>query len=228
MTLSLRVANWNLAWRSPRSVAAPVIRRRLDAVGAEVAVLTEARLSMLDGWWHHTCDAGVGHYPGTPEDGTKVAIASTHPMRVFERCKDTNLPPGNFLAVDVTIGSRSLRIIGVVVRYNQINQYIDALPEALKMTVTDRTILAGDFNLRFPGGPASSRLVDVLDDFGLTIRTQGQHRPLSGERPLLDHIAVSESLNTSDLTVWPRRDPTFADGTKEVTDHAGSAITVQP
>jgi endonuclease/exonuclease/phosphatase family metal-dependent hydrolase len=138
------------------------------------------------------------------------------------------LPPGNFVAADVETSLGTVRVIGIVIRYNQNREYITELPRALERTVTARTVLAGDFNLRIPGGRLSDQLVGVLAGFGLSAQTTGDHLSLAAERPLIDHIAISADLTSEGLDVWSRRDPRFRHGTTEVTDHAGAALDLYP
>jgi hypothetical protein len=222
-----RVATWNLRWRGPKSDAAPVIRARLDSIGPDVAVLTETRMSTLTDW-PVAKDAGLGVYKGSPADGAKVAIVAKRPCEVVNATGNPDLPPGNFLALDVDTDFGSLRVIGIVIRYNQKSAYVDALPAALERTVTERTVLAGDFNLKIPAGGLATRLDSILRQFDLTVRTAGEHGVLADERPLVDHIAASVGLASDALAVWPRRDPAYRDGRVEVTDHAGAALTVRP
>lgn len=166
-------------------------------------------------------------YPGSPADGAKVAIVSHQPMKVVNVGGSDELPPGNFLAVDAATGAGPLRVIGMVVRWKEIGRFLDALPDTLDRTVVPgRTVVAGDFNLRVPGGAQSGRLEAALDAAGLSVRTGGDHAPLACERPLIDHIAASRALRTTDLEVWPRRHPRYREGTAELTDHAGTAVTV--
>lgn len=222
----LRFATWNLRWAGPGSAATPAIRRRLERVAPEVAVLTEARTSVLEPDWPYLADGGVGVYRGNPVDGAKVAIVSRVPMEVVDRVGDESLPPGNFLAVDVDAPGGPLRVIGIVVRYDQKRAFIDALPAALERNVTDRTVLAGDFNLALPGRGLAERMEKVLAEVGLRVVTAGPHEVLRGERTLKDHIAVSSDLSVGHLTVWPRRDPSCRGGEVEVSDHAGVAISI--
>ncbi len=148
-------------------------------------------------------------------------------MQFVDNVGSPDLPSNNFVAVDVETGIGSIRVIGVVVRYNQIGKYINALPAALTANKADRMIVAGDFNLPIPNGPLSRQLVSVLKDAGLSVVTEGDHESLQGERTLKDHIAVTSDLHVSDLQVWPRRDNSYHDGKKEVTDHAGAAVVVE-
>ncbi len=219
------IANWNLRWASPNEERTAVITKRLASVFPDVAVLTEADLRTLTSW-NHVLDAG--EHPKAPgPDKRKVAIVSQFPMTLVDAIGSPALPTNNFLAVDVEMPGGVMRVIGVVVRWNQKTEYVEALPEALANTVRDRTILAGDFNLRIPNGPLSRRLVEVLDKAGLDVVTAGTHDVLSDELPLIDHIAISRDLRADSLVVWPRRDPGYSDGEKELTDHAGCSIEVR-
>lgn len=221
----LKIATWNLWWAGPKSARLDAIRDQLDCIAPDVAVLTEVNLDAISSW-HHRPDAGQHPRVRNPK-WRKVAIVSHLPTKVVDDVGSLRLPPNNFLAVDVETAAGSVRVIGIVVRYNQKTEYVNALPEALKATVTDRTVLAGDFNLKIPGGRLSKRLVAVLGEAGLEVRTSGDHDSLTNERSLIDHIAVSPSLTTSEPEVWPRFHPRFAGGKKQQSDHAGCALRVQ-
>ena len=202
------------------------IQDRLALMNPDVAVLTEARLGLLDHWPHKNL-AGGGRYPGTPDDGSKVAIVAKRKLTIVDHGTDDKLVTRNFLAVDLETEGAPLRVIGIVVRFRQIAAFIGQLPAVLERTVVDdRTVLAGDFNLWIPGGPRSAQLLRVLENAGLAVRTGGTHGQLEGERPLIDHIAPSHTLEVADLDVWPRQDPGYENGTAEITDHASAALTV--
>ena len=49
------------------------------------------------------------------------------------------------------------------------------------------------------------------------------HDVLEGERGLIDHIASTPDLKAAAVNVWPGRHPNYRNGTREVTDHEGSA-----
>lgn len=147
----LKIATWNLQWATPRSSHTSVITRRLDAASTDIAVLTEVDLRTLS-TWEHVFDAGQHPLVRGP-DKRKVAIVSRLPMKLVDAVGSAALPPNNFVAVDVEAPFGNVRVIGIVIRYNQKAEYVDALPEALEETVTAHTIVAGDFNLTIPGGP---------------------------------------------------------------------------
>ena len=105
-------------------------------------------------------------------------------------------------------------------------RYIEHLPAALDANLGPKTIVAGDFNHQHPAtsGPALE-LEDTLKSRGLSIHTAGTHLQLGDERGLIDHIASTSDLRVvGPAIVWPRHDPNYRNGTKEVTDHAGSAV----
>jgi len=146
-------------------------------------------------------------------------------MSLVDRIGTADLPPANFVAADVEAPGGALRVIGIVVRWNEIGRYLDHLPEASDKNMAKRTIVAGDFNLRPPAARCHvKRLKQILSERDLTIHTAGTHPELADERPLIDHIATTSDLTSGRPIIWPRRVPTFANGAKEVSDHAGSAL----
>ncbi len=92
--------------------------------------------------------------------------------------------------------------------------------------LTNRTICAGDFNLRMPGGPLSRKLHSVLEGAGLRLVSGGDHDALRDERGLIDHIAVSATMQSGKLQVWARRHAWYRNGESELSDHAGCSIDV--
>jgi endonuclease/exonuclease/phosphatase family metal-dependent hydrolase len=149
------------------------------------------------------------------------------PLRLVDDVGSPDLRPANFVAVDVQVSeSQSIRVIGIVVRWAERSRYLDHLPAALDANLGPKTIVAGDFNHRHPStGRLALQLEETLTSRGLSIHTAGPHPQLGDERPLIDHIASTADLDVAKpVAVWPRHDPSYRNGTKEVTDHAGSAV----
>ena len=220
---SLRIATWNLEWATTRTSNFSTIEKRLEQVDSDVAVLTEITTGIADRW-PYMADGGT-HPDICIGNKRKVAIVSKYPITVVDPVGSQDLPSANFLAVDIDTPGGATRVIGVVVRWAHRSLYLDHLPAALAKNMTERTIVAGDYNHRFPdGGPLASRLGSILHAEGLTIHTEGIHPELESERGLIDHIDTTADLSAGRPIVWPRHDPSFRNGTKEVTDHAGSAV----
>ena len=222
---SLRIATWNLEWSGERSWRTPHQLHRLQSVAPDVAVLTEARLPVVRQIFAHTVDAGPHPLSNVP-NGSKVVIASRHPMRLVDKIGSPDLPPHNFAAVDIDMpGLGPIRVIGVVIRWKEKRAYLDALPEALAGTVNRRTIFAGDFNMSLlRETPLERDLGQILTDHDLRIVTKGPWPILEDERPLIDHIAVGSDLTSGDPHVWPRH---ISEDPRRITDHAGVALDLQ-
>ena len=220
----LRIATWNLEWATTGTANWPTIEKRLESVDPDVAVLTEMTVGTADRW-PHVIDAGT-HPDICTGNKRKVAIASKHPLTLVDGVGSPQLPPANFVAVDAHIpGGGPVRVIGIVVRWFERKLYLDHLPDALDANLAARTIVAGDFNHRHPAKSGLAlKLEQTLSQRGLTIHTAGDHPELGDERGLIDHIATTDDLSPSAPIIWPRHDPRFAEGGKEVTDHAGSAV----
>lgn len=219
-----RVVTWNLAWAGPRSWRTPVISERLRAAAADVAVVTEARVDVVQGLYECVVHPGPHPRSGQPR-GSKVVVASDHPIHVVDLVGSPGLPERNFAAVDVDLPGGRLRVIGIVVRYNEKRRFIDALPYALAATVAGPTIVAGDFNQHLLDRRGlNGRLHEALDAAGLTVWTARAWPQLTAERPLVDHIAASADLRASEVRVWPRRCAAGED--REVSDHAGVAAAL--
>lgn len=220
----MKVLTWNLEWAKLTSWRSGPVLRRLHTEAADIAVLTETQLGLARAAFPYVVDAGPHPRSGQP-DGSKVVVASRHPLELIDAIGSPELPERNFVAVDVTIPDvGTIRIIGIVIRYNQKTAYIQALPDALARLVTPRTVLAGDFNLpMLKGTKLEMRLLSVLSDVGLCVPTARRWPELAAERPLIDHIALGSGLACLDVTVWPRLDEQRG---KPMTDHAGVSLEV--
>jgi endonuclease/exonuclease/phosphatase family metal-dependent hydrolase len=222
----VRVLTWNLQWAKSKAWRAGPMLERLRAEAADVAVLTEAQVPMARDLYEHVVDAGP-HPKARQPDGSKVVIASQWPIEVVDLTGSPDLPPHNFVAVDVEApGLGLVRIVGIVIRWNEKRTYIDALGPILERLVTERTVLAGDFNLTM--AKVTSLECDLtrhLSDTGLRLATMGIGEALADEPPLIDHIAVSNGLDASDVRVWGR----YVQGDeRRVSDHAGVSVTIGP
>lgn len=222
----MRVLAWNLEWAKLTSWRAEPILARLRTEHADVAVLTEAQVPFVREVYEHVAHAGP-HPKARQPDGSKVVVASRHPLEVVDLVGSDDLPPRNFVAVDVVPpGQDPIRILGVVIRYNQKREYIEALPPVLARLVTERTVLAGDYNLSMlRARPLERLLTATLDQARLEIATAGPWPALEDETPLIDHIALSQDLQADDIRVWPRH----IDGEeRRITDHAGVSLRLRP
>lgn len=143
----MRVLTSNIEWVRTTWWRGEPVLDRLRTEAADIAILTEAQVPLVRELYDHVVDAGP-HPRANQPDGSKVVVASRHPMEVVDLHGSDDLPPHNFVAVDVLpSGGERLRVIGVVIRYNQKREYIEALPPVLDRLVDEHTVFAGDFNL---------------------------------------------------------------------------------
>lgn len=191
----MRVLTWNVEWTKLTWWRAAPILARLRREAADVAVLTEAQVPLAHELYEHVVDAGP-HPKARQPEGSWVVVASRHPLEIVDLVGSEDLPPRNFVAVDVVPPEGdSLRVIGVVIRYSQKREYIDALAPILKRLATERTVFAGDFNLSMlQTRPLERTLHETLEEAQLKIATTGPWPVLTNESPFIDHIAVSSLL----------------------------------
>lgn len=218
----MKVLTWNLQWAKLSWWRAEPILERLRVETADVAVLTEAQVLFARELYPYVVDAGP-HPKSRQPQGSKVVVASRYPLEVVDLVGSPDLPPKNFVAVDVEVPNfATVRVIGIVIRWNEKRAYIDALPEALAALVTDRTVLAGDYNLTMTKNSRLERdLTRTLDDVGLRLQTATDWEVLAEESSLIDHIAIGRGLTASQIKVWGR----YVDGeARRITDHAGASL----
>ena len=97
---------------------------------ADVAVLAETQVAVAEHHFAHQVNAGP-HPASNKPYGSKVVLASKHPLAVVGLVGDPELPEANFVAVDVLLpDGNPLRVVGIVVRYKEKRRYVRALPAA--------------------------------------------------------------------------------------------------
>ena len=226
----MRVATWNTEWADATSARGSRVRTILEALGAEILVITEGSVDLLP-QAGETVDAGNQWGYTTKPDRRKVmawtrtswrdvaTITSGAGLgRVVHGVTETSLGPVRVIAVcipwrdcHVRTGRRDASPWSEHIECcDQIRSLLDSFKDALP------TIVMGDFNQRVPrhGQPlhVAAALDHALTD--LTIHTGGE----TSAGKLIDHIATSDQLKCSAIHPWPATNERG-----RLSDHAGVA-----
>ena len=103
---------WNLQWATHRSGRYELVSKHPAAVDADVAVLAETQVAVAEHHFAHQVNAGP-HPASNKPYGSKVVLASKHPLAVVGLVGDPELPEANFVAVDVLLpDGNPLRVVG--------------------------------------------------------------------------------------------------------------------
>jgi endonuclease/exonuclease/phosphatase family metal-dependent hydrolase len=225
----MKIITWNLQWASPSSKQGRLIREQIQQLGHEVICYTEVDRTFLSGG--HVLEAS-GDY-GYPHNGErrKVVLWSKNPWTDVDTLGDPDLPSGRF----VTGITQGIRFVGVCIPWKDAHvrngrrdrepwedhlAYCEGLGRLLRKFVMGKEpiCMLGDFNQRIPRkyqpDNVAKALLDALPE-QFHILTEGM-KDAEGKN-LIDHIAVSESMDAEVTSIIPRFVP---DGTV-LSDHVG-------
>ena len=216
--MSLRVANWNVEWATPRSRRTVEILSRISRHSPEVVCLTETHVDLLSQPGHTICSRPDHGYT-IREDRRKVILWSREPWDQVDRVGSDTMPPGRFVSgvtrtsvgevavIGVCIpwfGSRTeaSRTVGRKMRWEDHQQYLTGLAEVLAGGQARRLIVMGDFNQAIgPDSRAPQELQLALRRaFPPSMRIATSELAFQ-ERRSIDHIALSADWVVSRLDV---------------------------
>ena len=223
----MRIATWNVAWRSPKSDSAPEIQSRVMALNPSIVCFTEASGEYLtDG---HTISSEENY--GYPIKGQrrKVSLWGREEWTSIDATGSPDLPSGRFVYGELG----AWKIMGVCIPWRDAHvatgrkdrkgweEHLTYLG-ALKSAITEKRphIIMGDFNQRVPRDRSYSvpkRVYEALNDAfeGYSVATANLHPKL------IDHIAVAGVVNAGKAKVidnqWNGR---------KLSDHIGSSVVV--
>ncbi|MEQ8842280.1 MAG: endonuclease/exonuclease/phosphatase family protein [Acidimicrobiales bacterium] len=223
----MRIATWNLERKTTTSPTGAAAVTHLGSLGADILVLTEARLSFPAGDGFLVSSRSWGS-----DDERKVVMWSRKPWRNVDDVGSLELPPHRFVAATTDTESGPVHVIGVCISWHMANvvhgdrnrkpweDHI-AYCACLRKLIDDRRtstplVVAGDFNQRLRSPPQRGArhrdaIANCLD--GLALPTAGI---VPGwDREENDHIATA-FLRSESVHGWPK----VVDGVR-MSDHAG-------
>lgn len=235
---AVRVANWNVAWATPRSRRTGEILRRIDEREPEVVCLTESDCRLLDGDGHIICsrpDYGYRQIKGR----RKIVLWSREPWERVDDLGIEAMTPGRFVSGVTQTSLGPVAVVGICIpwfgsrtearrgperreRWEDHERYLACLTEYMGRVRTERLIVMGDFNQVIGAGSrAPARLRAALEaafPTGMTIVTS----ELAYEgRKSIDHLVLSDDLAAESVEAIGNYD-----GEQRLSDHFGVAVEV--
>ena len=222
----IRVATWNVEWATPETKAGKRIQQIINQIDADIFVLTEGcRELMPEGF---VLDGGTDWgYESEDARKRKVLLWSRYPLVDPSQGEGFQLPEGRFIAATVQHPVGDIRIYGVCIPWKDAHvrtgrkdrtpwedhsTYLEGLRQLVEQEKSPLVVL-GDFNQRIPRVSQSVLVAEQLSRCmdGLQVCTA-----LPLDKPLIDHIAVSQELVSTKVEVIPDHD---SEG--RLSDHRG-------
>ena len=222
----IRLATWNVEWATPESKAGKRIQQIIKQIDADIFVLTEGcRELMPEGF---VLDGGTDWgYESEDERRRKVLLWSRYPLVDASDGDGFQLPGGRFIAATVQHPVGDIRIYGVCIPWKDAHvrtgrkdrtpwedhsTYLEGLRQLVEQEKSPLVVL-GDFNQRIPRVSQPVLVAEQLSRCmdGLQVCTA-----LPLDKPLIDHIAVSQELVSTKVEVIPDHD---SEG--RLSDHRG-------
>jgi endonuclease/exonuclease/phosphatase family metal-dependent hydrolase len=222
----IRVATWNVEWATPETKAGKRIQQIIKQIDPDIFVLTEGcRELMPEGFF---LDGGTDWgYDIEDQRRRKVLIWSRWPLVDPFQGVDLNLPDGRFIAATVQHSDGDIRVFGVCIPWKDAHVrtgrkdrapwedhslYLDGLQQLVKNVKTP-LVVAGDFNQRIP---RVSQPLQVAEKLSRCMDGLHVCSALTLDKPLIDHIAVSNELLATNVELIPDHD---SEG--RLSDHRG-------
>ena len=227
----IRLATWNVEWATPETKAGKRIQRIIEHVDADIFVLTEGcRELMPEGF---VLDGGTDWgYESEDKRRRKVLLWSRYPLVDASDGDGFQLPGGRFIAATVQHPVCDIRIYGVCIPWKDAHvrtgrkdrtpwedhiTYLEGLRQLVEQEKSPLVVL-GDFNQRIPRVSQPVLVAEQLSRCmdGLRVCTA-----LPLDKPLIDHIAVSQELVSTKVEVIPDHD---SEG--RLSDHRGAIVQI--
>jgi endonuclease/exonuclease/phosphatase family metal-dependent hydrolase len=212
----IRVATWNVEWATPETKAGKRIQRIIEQIDADIFVLTEGCKELMPEGF--VLDGGTDWgYESEDKRRRKVLLWSRYPLADPFQGEGFQLPEGRFIAATVQHPVGDIRIYGVCIPWKDAHvrtgrkdrtpwkdhsTYLEGLRQLIQQ-VDSPLVVAGDFNQRIPRVSQPVLVAEQLSRCtdGLQVCTA-----LPLDKPLIDHIAVSNHFSFSNVEIIPDRD----------------------
>lgn len=227
----IRVATWNVEWATPETKAGKRIQQIIKQIDADIFVLTEGCKELMPEGF--VLDGGTDWgYDATDGRRRKVLLWSRYPLVDPFQGEGLLLPEGRFIAATVQHPAGAIHVYGVCIPWKDAHvrtgrkdrtpwedhsTYLDGLRQLIQQ-VDSPLVVSGDFNQRIPRVSQPVLVAEQLSRCmdGLQVCTA-----LPLDKPLIDHIAVSQQLVTTKVEVIPDHD---SEG--RLSDHRGAIVQI--
>ena len=231
--MTLRVANWNVEWATPRSRRTPEILRRIAGCAPDVLCLTESDQGILPHGGYTVCSQADYGYP-LRAGRRKAVLWSREPWARVDDVGIDSMPPGRFVSGVTRTSLGPVTVIGVCIpwsgsraearrgqeqrrRWADHEEYLDGLATVLGRGAPERRIVMGDFNQVIGSGSrAPVRLRSALCQAFSASMTIATSSVAFRGRKSIDHIALSDDLAVDRTCVISN-----IDGERRLSDHFG-------
>ena len=212
----IRIATWNVEWATPETKAGRRIQQIINQIDADIFVLTEGCKELMPEGF--VLDGGTDWgYESEDKRRRKVLLWSRYPLVDPIQGEGFQLPEGRFIAATVQHPVGDIRIYGVCIPWKDAHvrtgrkdrtpwedhsTYLEGLRQLVEREKSPLVVL-GDFNQRIPRVSQPVLVAEQLSRCmdGLQVCTA-----LPLDKPLIDHIAVSQQLVVTKVEVIPDHD----------------------
>ena len=227
----IRVATWNVEWATPETKAGKRIQQIIKQIDADIFVLTEGCKELMPEGF--VLDGGTDWgYESEDKRRRKVLLWSRYPLVESSQGELFQLPDGRFIAATVQHPVGDIRIYGVCIPWKDAHvrtgrkdrtpwedhsTYLDGLRQLIQQADSP-LVVAGDFNQRIP---RVSQPVLVAEQLSRSLDGLQVCTALPLDKPLIDHIAVSNHFSFSNVEIIPDRDEHG-----KLSDHRGPIVDI--
>ena len=206
--MSLRVANWNVEWATPKSRGTAEILGRIDQHFPEVVCLTETHDELLSQRGHTICSQEDYGY-AAKKNRRKVLLWSREPWDQVDDLGIGSMPPGRFVSGVTETSVGEVAVIGICIpwfgsrtearrnaerrlRWQDHEEYLVGLTGVLERVEAKRLIVMGDFNQKIGQGSRAPRVLRLAlqNAFPPNMQIATSDLVFQG-RKSIDHIALS-------------------------------------
>ena len=212
----IRIATWNAEWATPETKAGKRIQQIIEQIDADIFVLTEGCKELMPEGF--VLDGGSDWgYESTDERRRKVLLWSRYPLVDASDGDGFQLPGGRIIAATVQHPVGDILIYGVCIPWKDAHvrtgrkdrtpwedhsTYLEGLRQLVEQEKSPLVVL-GDFNQRIPRVSQPVLVAEQLSRCmdGLQVCTA-----LPLDKPLIDHIVVSQEFIATKVEVIPDHD----------------------
>jgi endonuclease/exonuclease/phosphatase family metal-dependent hydrolase len=227
----MRVATWNVEWADPDTPRGSRARAVLESINAAVIVLTEGCRELLPPG--NAIDGGTDWGYVLPDARRrKVILWSSFPITQVDVSVSPEIPPGRLVAGRIEHPRTPINMVAVCVPWRDAHvrtgrrdrtpweDHLDFIRglENFVSALEAPFVIAGDFNQRIPAGNQPKNVVAALS---VAIENLQVATAIPLERPLIDHIVLSQGLKSAAVEIIPDSDE-FG----RISDHRGAVVEV--